>query len=495
MRALACAAAILAIPATALGAWNVRVVVEAPSPWVGDPGTVPDAQVNQVLLGTLDGQTARAVRDTPAAVRKIKEILAFLGSPGGEGWRLDVRATREKGGTLVVRLVLRGRATVLHARDIERPGSSEVELPQATFRLSRRPETPPSPPVASWPPAATPEVPDALPPPVDPCRAGDAACWLRSTLVPGREPACTRYLSEAESHRRRLDQFGDPNVGWKEPADLDAPALDRAEHMKLVGQKYPSGTRIDVSNFAEMDRSTRERPSSGPGLPRDPSDECKAEWASQAPGTLPTLACALEAERWERWVLRDPVARAATLPVLSAIGSLPILSNYLAFRGRQAADDRSGDGMWAARWMDRVATAFQGGNDRLLDAGMAVVAGRADERKSLARHLRRWADRAEYRDWQPVIDRIYGEFFTSLYPEAADRAGLPVLDRFPVRLWWATNWVAAVRRTGLDPGNALDLLRCAPDGERSVAVLKDLAPWLKGRARYRVVIEAIEARL
>ena len=30
--------------------------------------------------------------------------------------------------------------------------------------------------------------------------------------------------------------------------------------------------------------------------------------------------------------------------------------------------------------------------------------------------------------------RICGEFFTALYPEAADGSGMPLLERFPMRL-------------------------------------------------------------
>lgn len=451
--------------------------------------------VRNLLAPHLSPADLRTVLGSPATVARVARLLDVMASPAGREQFVAVDITPVPGGGRTVYVSLRHRGT-LERSEADRSYRQESAVTVGEVAITLRPPPPPAPMIAMPTPLA---IPDALPTGPAPCPPGDAACWRHDTMQElfDNPPTCEAYLVEQTQHLKRLAQDYDPN-GRAVPSafvDLAAPEKDRQLRVREWAGAYPDGAVVQgFEGLARRDiRLTNGAPCAAP-QPARPSDGCSAEWAERSIAAVPTLACTREIVDHEHWRVGDALVRAAEIP-FSPIASLPIVSQILAAKARRVADDTSWRGVFAIRWIERLADARGRGDTGYLDRAAANLANAPEERRILSTHLRKWLASAVNAPWHPTIQSFYEERFTALYPEAVDSCGMPLLGRFPTRLWWAKNWLAAAQRRGLEPEAAAEMLQCAPDSGQAVAVLKDLAPHLSSDARFAPMVGKLVALL
>ncbi len=458
------------------------------------PGTA--GEVRRLLAPHLTPSDLRRVMGNPATVSRVARLLDVTARDQGRDLFVEVEVEPSPDGGRTVYVALRHRGTLQRSgADRTYRQDSATTVGEVAIRVPPPPL--PSPVIAA--PALPPVAPDFLPVTPAPCAPGDADCWRRDTLrrMFDRPPTCEAYLVEQDLHLGRLATDPDPNgqaarAGTPDPG---APERERQLRMREWMGPYPSGAIDEGSGTFLRDRVTiTNAPQCAPPTPAEPSDACRAEWAERSLAAVPTLACTRMLVDHEHWRGGDGLVRAAEAP-FSPLGSLPIISHILAAKARKVADDTSWRGIFAVRWMERLADARNRGDTGYLDRAAANLVQSPDERRVLASNLRRWMASGTSSPWHATILSFYEERFTALYPDAADANGLPMLSRFPTRLWWATNWLSAVQRRGLAPEAAAELLRCAPNGAVSVAVLKDLAPMLASDPRFSSMLSRLTVLL
>lgn len=451
--------------------------------------------VRRLLTPHLSRADLAVVLSSSTTVARLSRLLDVLASPDGRDQYVEVEVAPAPGGGRTVYVSLRHKGP-LERSSADRSWRQESAVTVGEVAIFLRPP-PPAPVIAM--PAPVPLQPDVLPTSETPCAPGDADCWRRGTLrqLSLRPPACETYLVEQDAHLARLGLAHDANgAAAKAPVpDPTAPERDRQQRMSEWAGAYPTG-EIDqgFESIARRDlRIVNSAPCTAP-RPSLPADACFAEWAEGSIASVPTLACTREVVDHQHWRVGDGLVRAAEAP-FSPLGSLPIISHILAAKARRVADDTSWRGVFAVRWMERLADARARGDLEYMDRVAANLAGAPEERRILATHLRRWMTSAQNAPWHATIRAFYEERFTALYPDAADSTGMPVLSRFPTRLWWATNWLSEVMRRGMAAEAAAGLLRCCTGSGEAVAVLKDLAPHLAADPRFGGMVGKLVAML
>ena len=504
-RIAAAGLALLAVtvsPAAPLAAPGpVRVTTQSVGAATGGKSTPTPrntSAVRDLLAPHLSAADLRAVMASAATVSRVTRLLDVMASGPGRDQFLAVDVVPVPGGGRTVYVSLRQRGT-LDRSEADRSYRQESATTVGEVAILLRPVELPPPPAPTIAMPAPRPAPDALPTGSAPCSSGDAACWRHDTMreLFDHPPSCEAYLEEQDRHVKRLALDFDVN-GRAVPSaipDPTAPERDRQLRAREWAGAYPTG-EID-SGFDEFAtrpiRLTNGAPCAAP-RPARPSDECSAEWAERSVSAVPTLACTREIVDHEHWRVGDALVRAAEAP-FSPIASLPIVSQILAAKARRVADDTSWRGVFAVRWIERLADARARGDDAYQDRAAANLAGTPEERRILAANLRRWLASAVNAPWHDTIRAFYEERFTALYPQAVDACGMPLLEGFPTRLWWATNWLAAAQRRGLAPEAAAEMLRCAPDNGQAIAVLKDLAPHLSTDPRFASIVVPLVALL
>jgi len=472
-------AILLAIPVVARAAGGVpEVRVETRG---SAPGPAPDAgeAVAEVLRGATRGSGDPALADRLAAHPRVRAALsaaiAFLRSADGDRASLDVRVERGPRRTVV---------RIAYVRNVEAPvGPAAPESgpsPPVAVTLGETQlvlERPPSPSAAPAPPPPPPTAADAVPlrdAPDLPCPPGDAECWDRTTraALAARPLACEAYAAEADRHVLSLAGFADPNLSIASPPpDLDEPGQVRDRRAAALSGPLPDGLQGSDPLADPLHARLANGPPGPVGPPGEPTDGCRAEW--DAGRLVPTPWCTRDVVAFDRWAR----SAASTMSRIPAVRPLPGVSQWIGMRALADAQDVSWEGVFAARWIDRLQARLDAGDDRYVDTAAEALAADADARRLVAPRLRRWYSDPAATRWREAIRTVYREHFLALYPEAAEPgAGLPAFDRFPARTWWVTNWLASVARRGIPAAEAVERLKCRPDAGRALAALADLLP-------------------
>lgn len=500
---LACipAALCLVVPAAATPTQaGPRVDVRWSGPALPEAGPASAAEVRALLSGLLSPAVIDTIVADSDAVRALSRLAAHLRSPAGRAVQVRADARRGRDGTLVVRIE-RSSHVPLREGPADAPSKRWMEVPQGSVVLSFRPDrprpSPPAPPFATTPQPVAP-LPLAIPRAVAPvlCAPGDSACWqdLTRDELSQTPLACESYARELDAHLQRMDAIEDPNGGqFMGEDELNAPRETRKRRNEEVAGQYPSGMEApdpmrDPIHIKIINGPPRHAP-----RPDEPSGACRAEWSAGPDEVPPTLACTRALENWANWVRKDPVTQLYASPLKYILPDLPILSEYMA--AKAAVVDRMTG--WKDVWVGRF---VEGASQRLARGDLAWIDGALDRSiadretrmllsAALRRHLAAGGDTAERR----LADFLFQERYGVLYPDSVDAGGWPALDAFPVRLWWATNWLATTARRQVPLAEALARLRCSPDAERGVRILKDLAPSLAARPRIGGLAIEIEA--
>lgn len=451
-------------------------------------------EVRVFIVKSLNQQQVSAVMASRTAVGRIAELIAFIRTPAGEGMsiEIDVRPVSRPNDTHVL-VSLVGKFTLEDlTRDMARPRVQTFRIPEFSLHITpfvqhARPKVAVPETIVEKPDVVSGMIADQ----VSVCGPNDSSCWIDSAVVADTDLVCGEVIRELGAHLTAMQGLGDPNTTpGLTKNDLSKGQKDLSEHMSLVGRQRPCGRLGDDQHprFDSFEPAV-------PCLAGEPSETCMAEFNTNLDRTIPTLECTKAVIEWQRWSRDDPVVSAAQFPLTSWVGNLPIVSNYLAFKGRVAADNFSWKGVWAVRWLDRVGRWYRQGDIAFVKKAIASVGGVPGERKVLAYHLRLWFGSKAFEDLNQLFTLIYQEHFLDLYPEAASRDGLPDVGAFPTRLWWASNWLAAIRDRGIDPVTAVKMLDCSPDGPAGRRILAELAPYLQQMPRLTDTMVAIEALL
>lgn len=460
----------------------------ASAPASADP--VSTDALRHVLAGTLTPDQVDQVMSSPDTVDRLTGWLSFMRDPMGAAARLVISVTHQEPDREVVVLSLY-RTGIFQRHDGDFPVSESQDFMLDRIQVAMPPpQTPRSRPARRV--APKPSPPSATAPVVLPkatgtrvCSPDQSACWQNTTrrFLDEHPPACEPYLIEEQTHIKSLSRIGDPNYTTPiVPDDLEGPFREREARMREVAGPYPGGAMSPNPLVSPATATITNEPPVRVPPPEKPSARCLTEWNGDLDLVIPTLSCTRAVLACARYVDGDPLAAMAEWP-LSPISSIPGLSHYLHFKARAISADRSWEGAWALRWMDRALVHTRKGNGNYVRQAMKSVATRPDEQRVLAFHLRQWAADERRPGYQAIIDRIYREHFLELYPGMADARGLPDITRFPTRLWWATNWLAVLKRSGIPPREGIAWLKCQPDGQ-AMDVLRDLLPYLSERPRF-----------
>lgn len=474
--AVATAASVAAAASQAAPRPPVSVAVEADG---FAPAEAPDAgaAVAEVLRGAAGPDLAERLAALPEVRRAVSAALAFLRTPGGSGAAVEVGVDAAAGRTVVRVAVVRSVApTPSRSPDGGVPRPVRVPLGETRVVVTRLPHARPAPRAMA---APRPPAPDAIPlrgKAALPCGPGDAACWGHA--LASNPLACEAYAAEALAHEQALSGSRDPNLGPSSPPpDVDAPREVREKRVAAVAGPLPDGL-AGIDPAADPKRAPRlaNGPPTPAGPPGPPASACRTEWESTR--AIPTPGCTRDVVAHDRW---DGSA-ASTLAAIPLVRDLPGVSHWIGMRALAEQADLSWQGVYAARWIDRFADRLEAGDTRYLDEAAAAVRADPEARAILAPRLRRFLSEPAAGRWHDAIRVLYREHFLALYPEAADpgAAGLPAMDRFPVRSWWASNWLAEVARRGMPASEAVARLRCGPDADRAIATLSDLLPAIAG---------------
>lgn len=300
------------------------------------------------------------------------------------------------------------------------------------------------------------------------CPPNDRGCWQKQIELLDSVPnlaGCGEYIDEAENYERNIDRAVDPNLPKMSP-------LERA----LANPPPPVGWSRHGDAHASSSISK-------------PSGQCVAEWNGEE--AIPTLACTESVLQYERWS-RDGLAKASDA-TYGLVGRLPIISTFVFLKQSEVSRSTAHNSIWAARWLDFMRVKHQKGDYDRIDEGIKML-GRSERQVLLAR-IRKWYNEKDMADYRPLFTTLLQNYFIDLYPEAADENGLPAFEKMPTRLWWATNWLATVKRRGMPLPAALNLLRCTASSYVAVATLKGLIPYLKSTGRFRNMAEELEILL
>ena len=480
-------------------ALRVQVIEGSPSlrlPQAPDTQSLEPVRDALARAGVIPPAVARILGDAVVAAR-LRDLLAFLGTRTGAAFRLEVRTESAPGSRVQVDVSLFRQARV-GGFLAELPPVETVRVPVVEFRVVLEPLPLPTPPrVASRPSPPRPRgegLAVILPPRQPPCRPRDAACWVpfaKADLEAARavdEP----YLAEQWAHDATPDGLSDGNrpPGGNPPILGAAPARD-AERVAQLAGAYPSGA-IDQDPAVDPRRLRIVNAAPGRATPPEaPSAACVAEWAGDL--DPPTLACAREVVEYHQWDRMGGGARAA-LTFLQML-PLPGIDALVAAERNRVVDEAAWRGAWASRWLEVAARRFEADDLDGLERSLASISTDPESRRVLADGMRRCFGREARAGLQPLIRWLYEESFTRLYPEAAARNGLPILQRMPTRWWWATNWLSELRRRHVTPDAALEGIRSAAPGDRERTTLLDLLPSLATHPRLGPVAAAVRPKL
>ncbi len=479
---------------------TLRVQVQESTPALRLPHA-PDTQSLDPLrdalnrAGVAPAAIARILGDGAAATR-LRDLLAFLATRTGAAFRLEVRAATGPGDRVQVDVSLFRQAKV-RSFLAEVPQVDTVRVPIAELRIVL--ETPP---IATTPRTAVRPLPPRprgeamaviLPPRLAPSRPKDASCWAPLALadLEAIRAVIDPYVAEQWAHESAPDRLSDPNrPPGGAPPDLDAPPAREAERTAQVAGPYPSGT---IDEDPAVDPRRVRITNSAPGRatpPQAPSNACVAQWGSDL--DPPTLACAREVVEYQQWDRLGRGARGAL--VFLQMLPLPGIDALVAAQRNAVGDEAAWRGAWASRWLEIAASRFEAGDLDGIERSLAALSSDPEARRVLADGLRARFGQEARADLQPLIRWVYEENFTRLYPEAADRNGMPVLGRMPTRWWWATNWLSELRRRHVAPDAAVEDVRSRAPGDRERATLLDVLPSLAAHPRLGPVAAALQAK-
>lgn len=306
------------------------------------------------------------------------------------------------------------------------------------------------------------------------CGPYDRKCWdkqMRAFADPGL-PACGKYIDEQQSHLTAIRK------GWSDPNAVVKELPPPAEH------------GADPTNILPFVFGTASSP---------PPSSCEAEWNDTFIYVVPTLACTAHKVQYDKWhnsatSITDEIANNSVLSI-PQITAIPGLAQYLGIKANHIDNSTSWRVIWAFRWLDKLVTRYEAEDTEYIQNAMSSVAGDHDERKLLAAYLREWYNDENFKHYQPAILMIYQSYFLYLYPLAVDENSLPDIEKFPVELWWATNWFSEVKRRRMPLKDAFEMLKCSKNSAKEVAVLKELLPYLKKHKRYADIAKELEAIL
>lgn len=395
---------------------------------------------------------------TPVEVRRLladaqvqRSLATLLDDWDGIG---DTLSVRREGADLVLHTLIRERRCLAAIRlDPESPRTTEPRCDETvradgdrrllideTLWEPPRRRAPPR--VADVAPAPAHEQPSEPAPeprgPVD-------NTVLRRQPHPGAELEDTPVLQARVAHEALRERLRRPH--WQDPL-LPADPIEAGPAIRpFEAPAPPVEARVETNlrnpfDAARMrtelpvpDMLTLPPPDLGMPLLPAPREACRDEWrletATPAP---PTLDC-YRRVAWHDRLEEDDAYQA--LSRIASIIDLPLLDTLVAMQVQQAVSHRAHRLVWAFMWLAWV----ERHPERTSEALAALT---PEERRFLRRRLADWWVEPRLDAQRPTVTRLFERHLLGLYPEAADRDGLP-RRAFVSDTWlWANNWLSAL---------------------------------------------------